>query len=84
MCRRKRKKAKIVTVPNIVKQESNISEDSNDPKRRRNVVGSFLPFNESIVSKIPLPNIDQSIYEEPFHSEDLSDKSESKKKDVVK
>ena len=32
--RRRRRKPKVPVMPTIVKQDSNISEDSNDPKRR--------------------------------------------------
>ena len=45
---------------------------------------SIIPLNESIQQKKQLPNIDQSINEEPFHSEDLSDKTQSVKKEANK
>ena len=83
--KKKRRKPKVAAVPNILRQSSNISEDSNDPKRRKNVLGSILNLNNSLNIAKQLPNINQSINEEEdFKSEDLSDKSESVKKEEIK
>lgn len=69
---KRKKKAKVAIVPKYVKQESNISEDSNDPKRRNNVISSIdhsALMNMSSMNN-PLPIFSHTINEEPFHSDD--------------
>lgn len=78
----KKKKPTLQLVPQIVRQNSNLSEDSNDPKRRHKIVGTF---DASALSNLNLMNrnvpvFGQSINEEPFHSDDdLSKDSEDTK-----
>lgn len=80
--KRRKKKPKVAVVPTYVKQTSNISEDSNDPKRRKNVM---LSIDQRLVDKLniknPLPKLGQSINEEPFQSEDMTS-SESNESEV--
>lgn len=75
--KKRRKKRDLPVVPTIIKQNSNISEDSDDPKRRKNVFTTVDPQALSQLNfKTPFGSLGQSINEEPFHSEDLSDESE--------
>lgn len=58
-------------IPTLVRKSSNLSEDSNDPKRRRNVLGAWDSQNNPLAllaGSIPL--FGQSINEEPFQSDD--------------
>lgn len=73
---RRKRKPKVTVVPTVLRQDSNISEDSNDPKRRKNVLGSIdQQFMNKFRMQNPLPLLGQSINEEPFLSEDLSSES---------
>lgn len=86
--RKRKKKAKVVVVPKYVKQDSNISEDSNDPKRRNNVISSIdhsKLMNMSAINS-PLPIFSHTINEEPFHSDDefSSSGSDKSKNEEVK
>lgn len=82
--KKKRKKPKIKVIPKFVRQESNLSEDSNDPKRRKNVIGSMdmNPMLQQFSTQNKLPIFNQSINEEPFHSDDDLSKDESKEEEV--
>jgi hypothetical protein len=68
-----KKKNKLADVPKIYfRQDSNISEDSNDPKRRQNVIKSGDGINLPNMSSFnnTLPAFNQAIHEEDFHSDD--------------
>ena len=84
--KKRRKKPKPKVIPKFVKQESNLSEDSNDPKRRKNVIGSMdtNPMLQHLSAQGKLPIFNQSINEEPFHSDDDLSKEESKNEEEVK
>jgi hypothetical protein len=83
-----KKKNKLDGVPKYFKQDSNISEDSNDPKRRQNFIKSTDRINLLNVSSLnnTLPSFNQAIHEEAFHSDDdLSNSSgDSKNAEIVK
>jgi hypothetical protein len=84
-----KKKNKLAgAVPKYFKQDSNISEDSNDPKRRQNFIKSNDRINLLNVSSLnnTLPAFNQAINEEDFHSnDDLSNYSGgSKNGEIVK
>jgi hypothetical protein len=75
--KKRRKKRDLPVVPTIVKKNSNISEDSDDPKRRKNVFTTVDPQALSQLNfKSPFSQLGQSINEEPFHSEEHSNESE--------
>lgn len=80
--KKKRRKPKVAMVPNIIKrQESNLSEDSNDPKRRKNVLGAVNPqLLANLNFKAPI--LEQSINEEAFQSEDISGSGSDKEEEV--
>jgi len=88
--KKRKKKQKVRIIPSLIKQSTNISEDSDDPKRRTNVIG--VTNTQQILSQInfknPLGILGNSINEEPFQSEEVTSSSGSeseektKKKDV--
>lgn len=82
---KKKKNPLPALMPNIVRKDSNLSNDSNDPKRRHNVIGSIAGIGPPGLNFGPngLPIFDQLIDEEDnFNSED--DLSEEKEKEEEK
>jgi len=66
----KKKKVAVPVMPNIIRKESNVSDDSNDPKRRKNVLGALegLHNTSNLLGK-GFPMFGQSINEEPLQSD---------------
>jgi hypothetical protein len=58
-------------MPVVVRKDSNLSEDSNDPKRRKNVLGDLSVLqNPLTLGANGMPLFGQAINEEPFQSDD--------------